>query len=348
MFTEVSFPSTLPGTELDRFLERGWFRMGQAMFTSRVVYFAESMQPVLWLRLPLEGHSFAKSNRAVRRKVEKRFDVSILPANVGEVHEALYRRYLTVVTGERAASVHELLYTGPPNDLFNSWEVRVMDGDRLVAFSLFDLGERSVQSILGVYDPDYRKYGLGFYSMLAEVDHAISLGCDYYYPGYHMPLVDSMVYKLRLGALEFFDPNRRCWRPKAAMDEVPLVHTTAEAWLDRICSTLDSAGIVHWRESYRWFELPSWNPDLEDLLSNPWPVVVPSGTGTRNFMAVTWEPSSENYCLLACRIGGLSDSAERVVDGVIIVDEFLRESSDPREILASIEENRLVWPGAEM
>ena len=57
-------------------------------------------------------------------------------------------------------------------DVFRTQELAIWDDDRLVGLSLFDLGKRSLQSLAGIFDPEYAEHSIGFYSLLLEIRHA--------------------------------------------------------------------------------------------------------------------------------------------------------------------------------
>lgn len=340
MFTNVTFLDSLPGSTLDAYLADGWYRMGQAMFTSRVVYFEGTMQTVLWLRVPVQRHRPSKSNRQLKRKVESSFRVTVNPASIQPAHEELYRKYLTVVTGERPTTVSHLLHGGADRNIFETWEVNVWDGDKLAAFSLFDLGKHAVQSIVGAYHPDYRRQSLGFYTMLAELDHVRNIGCEWYYPGYHMPKLDAMAYKLRLGQVEFLDPDSNTWRPVGDLEAHPLTTDRIDAAADTASDALSRRGIPYRAEPYRWFELPAWNPSLRELLNHPRPVITPIPDPNAPLLAITWDVLTDRFRLSRCAPGALRGPAGRIVKGVIVQRGLVWESDDVEEIIDRVERLR--------
>ena len=82
-------------------------------------------------------------------------------------------------------------------------EIAVYDGAELIAASYIDVGDRSMASILCIYSQKYKKYSLGIYTMLLEIDLAKRLGLDYYYPGYVLDQPSAFDYKLLLGPCEW-------------------------------------------------------------------------------------------------------------------------------------------------
>ena len=74
-------------------------------------------------------------------------------------------------------------------------------------------GKKSAASILGAYDPDYRKNSLGFFTMLMEIQFCQQMSIPYYYPGYVVPGYSRFDYKLRIGPVSYFDLRQQEWLP---------------------------------------------------------------------------------------------------------------------------------------
>ena len=54
MFAQAHNPEKLTLTELDTYLERGWFRMGQSIFTTNFIRFKSNVYSTIWLRVVLD------------------------------------------------------------------------------------------------------------------------------------------------------------------------------------------------------------------------------------------------------------------------------------------------------
>ncbi len=200
--------------ELDLYLARGWYRMGQGIYTCSLLWGDLGQTPVIWLRLLLEGMSFNKRQRRLMRKNKERFRIEIRPFTFYEEQEILFELYKASFDGVLAESFKHQVNGGSDCNVFDSMEVAIYDDDRLVAFSLFDLGWMSATSISGIYHPDYAAYSLGYYTMLLEIEYALSHGKLFYYPGYVVPGIPKFDYKLRIGKqIEGFLPSEERWIP---------------------------------------------------------------------------------------------------------------------------------------
>ncbi len=212
-FAEKHYPETLLPEELDYYLSKGWYRMGQSVFTTHFLCFAQEFYSALWIRLPLKERTYSKSLRKNFRRNKEKFKVRVSPASITHEKELLYHRYKLNFPGILAPSIKDSLLDGEENNIFSTYEVTVRDGNRLVALSYFDLGRRSAASIMGIYDPEYRQYSLGIFTMLVEIEFCRQAGLSHYYPGYVVPGFQRFDYKLRIGEVEYFDLNRQNWYP---------------------------------------------------------------------------------------------------------------------------------------
>lgn len=300
MHVRVVRPDHLSPEDLDDYLAQGWFRIGQALMTCRVVQFDGVLRPAIWTRLPLVGHQFKKSARRVLARNAERFRAEVGPVVLDDEREDLYQRYRQIARGERSSTLTDFLYGESDRDVFDTREVRVWDGDKLVAFSWFDLGRESVQSLIGVYDPAETRQSLGFYTMLLEVEHAIENGLRFHYPGYVLPGDPAMDYKLRLGDVEFLDPWNRDWRPLPELARVPLPTDRLDQALRAARDALLQIGVPAELRRYPWFEAPAWQPDLAACLDQPVVVECFPAKRSSSLLLVSYEVDRGSFALVRC------------------------------------------------
>lgn len=214
MLAQVHFPNTLSGEELDRYLAEGWFRMGQSIFTTNFLNFKHQFYSAIWLRLALAKCDLTKSRDKIR-KVSEKFLVEIRPATIDAERESLFLRYRSQVSFEPSSSIQSLLYGRASQNVFNTYEVTVRDGGKLIGCGYFDLGKKSTAGITSFYDPEYKKFSLGKFLIFQKIAFAISEGYEFFYPGYFVPGYPSFDYKLKIHgeAQEFFDLPSATWQP---------------------------------------------------------------------------------------------------------------------------------------
>ena len=282
-------PERLEPAELDAYLASGWYRVGQSLMTCRFLLSHNEVRSTIWTRTRLAGHRFGRSTRKLLLRNDRRFRITLGEGAPAAEREARYRRFLAEVGGDRAASLAEFLAGGTATGLFCTEELAIWEGDRLVAFSWFDQGDRAMQSLIGVYDPDYRDHSLGLYSLLCEVRLADERGLDFHYSGYVVIGDPCMDYKLRAGGIEFLDDRQKEWRPWADFraDEAPLERILA--CLERLESRLQGLGVAATLSRYPAFDLPARHRELRGCLDAPALLTVPVSPMTTLLVTATDE-----------------------------------------------------------
>ena len=215
MFTERKYLSSISGIELDNYLNHGWYRMGQIIFTCHFLFFENDLYSPIWTRLPLQGYAFRKSLRKLKKNIEQKFRVEIKDGLVDPAKEELYQLYRRNFKGELAPTLLESLQDNSTFNVYNSKSIEVYAGNQLVAFSFFDVGEKSIASIQGIFHPEFARYSLGFYTMIQEIEYGLNRDFHFYYPGYIVPGNDRFDYKLRIGKkeeIEFYNLKTRSWK----------------------------------------------------------------------------------------------------------------------------------------
>lgn len=214
MFVQVHSPENLLPRELDIYLEQGWFRMGQTIFTTNFLNFKNQFYSALWLRIVLANfHADQKQKKTVKTNAGFRSEIKKVLINPEK--EALYSKYKEGISFEASASLNHLLFGRAVNSIYDTYEVDVYDGDKLIAAGFFDIGYRSAAGITSFYDPAYKKYSLGKFLIYQKIDYCKNLGLKYFYPGYFVPGYRLFDYKLDIGrsALEYLQLSPHSWLP---------------------------------------------------------------------------------------------------------------------------------------
>ena len=181
---EIELPQDVSKSALDRYLAEGWFRAGYAMARSPFVCFEGELYATVQVRSRLVGHRFGRSLRRLERRNDARFRVEIGAARCDADRERLYQACKPRFAGFVFENLSEMLEADPVMSLFDTREVAVYEGARLVAVSYFDVGDQSLASLLGLYDPALSRHSLGIYTMVLEIAYALENGLEHYYPGY--------------------------------------------------------------------------------------------------------------------------------------------------------------------
>lgn len=259
MFAQIAHPEKLASKELDVFLENGWFRMRQTIFTTNFLHFNQQYYSAIWLRVAMAAYkednkfkSLQKLNKAFRIEIKKS-----VTGNISLAQELLFQQYRQSISFEISPSLQELLFDNESHSIFNTYEVTVFDGDNLIAVGFFDLGEKTAAGITCIYHPAYKKHSLGKYLMYLKMDFCRQRQLEYFYPGYVVPGYAPFEYKLTVGkaTLQYLDLVSQQWLPlkvgTAAIS--PLQEMVGK--LTELQQLLKAIDITNALQYYRYFEV---------------------------------------------------------------------------------------------
>ncbi len=217
------------GDSLDYALADGYFRMGNDIFTTNEVFvgnYGKSAiyDPVFWLRLNLKKAKETNSTKRIRKKCA-RFSFTIQKAEITEEIEALYAQYLASVNFDGYPSCEGCIpEVNTSASVFDTYMIKILDRDQLIAVGFFDLGLKSLMSVLHFYDPDYKRYSLGKFLMLITWQFAMDSEMDFVYPGYFTIDGSKMDYKIfpQKEAIEVFLSKDKSWVPLEDYSKIQL------------------------------------------------------------------------------------------------------------------------------
>ncbi len=213
MFAQVHYPTEpLTHEELDLYLAEGWFRMGQTIFTTSFLNFNRQFYGAIWLRVILEDFVADKTLNKLS-KLNAAFRVEVKRAAITIENETLFATYRESVPFEASDSLQQLLNGNTDFNIYDTREINLYDGDKLIAAGFFDMGKDSAAGITSFYDPAYRKHSLGKYMIYQKMLYCKNEGLQYFYPGYFAPGYAAFDYKLEIGrqALEYYEIQSKNW-----------------------------------------------------------------------------------------------------------------------------------------
>jgi arginine-tRNA-protein transferase len=226
-FYDLAFEN-FRGAKLDKRLQDGWFRSGGYMFSTNYIEKDNSELPVAWLRYDME----CLEDRSVVYRIFKRnssFQYRFTPLIINDELNALFDSYRRTINFNHATSIAEFLSICEIEELgeeeeyrFDTEIVEVRDGKKLIAAGYFDHGANSTAAILNFFDPQYKKYSLGKYLMLLQINRTIELDKRYYYPGYIVKDYPKFDYKLFVSPnfAEFYSYQKQKWQRSSESDGI--------------------------------------------------------------------------------------------------------------------------------
>lgn len=302
MFVRARLPESLAPTDLDTYLEQGWYRMGQSIFTTNFIHFKSEMYSTVWLRVLLD--EFLEDS--TQKKLFKRnagFQVAIRSAILTNEKEELYARYKQSLAFNPSDSLQSLLVGSATHSIYHTYEVTVHDGDRLIAIGFFDMGEKSAAGISSVYDPAYKKYSLGKYLIYLKMQYCKNQKLRNFYPGYFVPGYSFFDYKLTIArpALQFLQLSSQQWLPIETFSSDRIPYQVMHNKLLDVQKLLSQQQCESRVVKYEFFDA-NLIPDLRDAELFDFPVFLFCATeveGDVNPLLV-YDVRDANYHLFAC------------------------------------------------
>jgi len=289
---------SITGAELDSYLARGWYRMGLSIFTTHFLFFDDELYNAVWLRLPLTDYTFRKSLRRIKNKVESSFRVEFRPATFDVEKEKLFEAYKLQFKGILHSSLKTYMLDDEHYNVFDTMECCVYDGDKLIAFSFYDVGSDSIASILAAYDHNYASFSLGMYTMIAEVEFALEKNCSYYYPGYFVPGFTRFDYKCRIGETEYFNFYGKNWLPTEKFESSDNLAEQIKKRVYEVYIRLFGASFNAFVINYKNYELGDFYPEFGQLYNHPLFVLFEH---EEKYFAIEYDLRMDHYRLTALK-----------------------------------------------
>jgi arginyl-tRNA--protein-N-Asp/Glu arginylyltransferase len=251
MLAQSLSPFAITPESLDEYLLKGWFRMGQTIFTTNFLHFKDEFYSAIWLRIDLNNFSQSTAQKKIQKQ-NARFKVVTRQATFDDSKEELYRKYRASISFDASSSVHQLMFGSASFNIYSTYEVCVFDNDKLIACGFFDLGNKAAAGISSFYDPQYRKFSLGKYLIMHKILHCKDLGLQYFYPGYFVPGYPAFDYKLQLtsSGLEFLELATSKWRTMSDFSDNKIPYAVMTKKIQELKSFMPAYSWTIWNYAY--------------------------------------------------------------------------------------------------
>lgn len=168
----------------------------------------------IYLRAPVNPPIFSKGKRKLLRKNLQHFRYEVRDFYCDEEINQLWVAFKEEAHNwQNVPNLAQHIFRNNSPKSYPAKLLTVYKEDKLVAFTVFFEGEKSLASLEAAYDLNYSKYSLGIFTMLLEMKYAHERGKEFYYPGFMYKDVPMFQYKMRLGGLQYFQLRSRQWKP---------------------------------------------------------------------------------------------------------------------------------------
>ena len=205
-------------TAYEALIMRGWRRFGNLFFAP----ICGGCEQCYSLRI--DTHRFQPS-RSLKRVLQKNRDTQLVirRPTLSSEHLDLYNRYHQERKATRGwqhepSSRAEYLQAFVEGARDFGYEFAYYREEQLVAVALVDLLPNAISAVYCFYDPLYKPYSLGTFSILKQIAFAKKRGVSYLYPGYWVPENRSLSYKSRFKPFEIL-------QGRPGLEDEPRWHT---------------------------------------------------------------------------------------------------------------------------
>ena len=234
-----------------------------------------------------------RKNKVFPGLKNKNFEVQVSKAKITSAKEKLYKQHTHRFKGHISHSLEDFFIDSFDIQFFDTYEVSIFDDGKLIAFSFFDKGAESIASIMGVFDHSYSKHSLGIYTMLCEVQNAISEGKNFYYPGYVLHKSSSFDYKLRLGNYQYYTWKKWVESEKFSKSNLDIYKLNKAIKIAE--QALQNAGIDYEKKLYSYFSFGYIEDAVYDFVQSP--VCLIFKKNKRNFLLLEYFLDKRKYRL---------------------------------------------------
>ena len=196
--------------QMDALWAAGWRHFGPIFYRYQQCLTPYGLRNVQPLRIDVERMELSKSQRRILRK-NADVELRVRPAELLEDRQRLFDLHKARFTENVPNSLEDFLGPAPQAGPCLTVELGAFLGERLIAASYLDVGETSVSSIYGFFDPAESRRSLGNATLIWEILLARRTGKRWHYPGYAYLEPSSYDYKKRFAPMEFLD--WKMWRP---------------------------------------------------------------------------------------------------------------------------------------
>jgi arginine-tRNA-protein transferase len=283
---------------LDDYLARGWFRMGQRMFTTHYLFLDNNFFSAIWLRYRLEA-ALAPLLTKKLKKLKSLVQMQESDWETSMEQEALYKVYAANSGLQLSPTMKQLLLGNQNQNAFNTRQLCFYLQKRLVAIGIFDIGLQSAAGILNCYHPDVRKYSPGKALMYAKMQSCLEAGRSYFYPGYAVPGHARFEYKLQIAPAytEWYNPATQTWQQYDAMQPLPDWLQIQQLKLIELRQALLSKGIAGKPVRYIYFDAAIMGGGAQPSLQEPLMLYILLDAEAMLGLAATYNFTTNTYSL---------------------------------------------------
>jgi arginine-tRNA-protein transferase len=190
--------------EFDDFLSAGWRRFGLFFFRPA----CRNCRLCVPIRIQCSEFQATKSQRRVLKRNENTTVKLSAPSYSDEIYE-LYRKHSKVKFGQDS-DVSQFKDSFFMSAVPSAQSEYYIEG-KLIGVGFLDISLNALSSVYFIYDPDYKEYSPGTFSILKEIEIVKELKLPYYNLGYWIKENKRMSYKGRFSPFQTYHWEKKVW-----------------------------------------------------------------------------------------------------------------------------------------
>jgi leucyl-tRNA---protein transferase len=174
-------------------MEQGFRRSGDQIYRPH----CESCKACQSIRVMVNEFAPSKSQkRLLKRNADFKIRYS---KQVEENYYPLYENYINTIHADGAMfpATPEQFKSFVANYITEQIFIEIWDAEKLISVAVTDKLQSALSAVYTFYHPEYRKSGLGIFSILKQIHLSSQLGKSYLYLGYQIDDCQKMNYKTR-------------------------------------------------------------------------------------------------------------------------------------------------------
>jgi leucyl-tRNA---protein transferase len=198
------------GKTVDEYWAHGWNSGAHELHRFNSDSYKNRSYKVFPTRYRLRDATLTKS---MRRVLNKNTDLKtvIRPLRITEKKEQLHKSYYAQRHDASNRRSLANCYNYIKLYFADLKELCIFKDQKLVACSIFEVGEESLYSHIAFWDLDEKARSLGILTVLLEMQYAVKLGFTHYYLGHYFAKNPIYQYKTRFRGLELYDWDNARW-----------------------------------------------------------------------------------------------------------------------------------------
>lgn len=185
-------------------MQQGFRRSGDDIYRPHCV----ACQACKSLRVLVQEFIPSKSQKRIFKR-NQHFKV-LLSRTIKASYYPLYERYINTVhhDGSMFPASEEQFKSFTQNNITEQCYIEIWHNDILISVAVTDDIPNALSAVYTFYDPNYKSYGLGVYSILKQIEIAAQQNRQFLYLGYQIETCSKMNYKDRYKAHQILVENQ--------------------------------------------------------------------------------------------------------------------------------------------